>query len=39
VDGQAGVGEEGSWPLPVLVDAVDALFGGAGNIGKGVITL
>jgi hypothetical protein len=34
VDGESGVGEEGPGQLSVLVDAVDALFGGVGNIGE-----
>ncbi|MDN3271959.1 hypothetical protein [Streptomyces sp. MA15] len=34
MDGQAGVGEEGPWQLLVVADAVDALFGGVGDIGK-----
>ncbi|MEU9401189.1 hypothetical protein [Streptomyces sp. NPDC048242] len=34
VDGQACVGEEGPWQLWVVVDAVDALFGGVGDIGE-----
>lgn len=33
VDGESGVGEEGPGQLSVLVDAVDALFGGVGDIG------
>ncbi|MGW1544583.1 hypothetical protein ACWCPM_30900 [Streptomyces sp. NPDC002309] len=33
VDGQAGVGDKGPWQLWVVVDAVDALFGGVGDIG------
>ncbi|MGY4958561.1 hypothetical protein [Streptomyces nigrescens] len=34
VDGQAGAGKVGPWQVLVVVDPVDALFGGVGNIGE-----
>ncbi|MER6434538.1 hypothetical protein ABT272_44215, partial [Streptomyces sp900105245] len=34
VEGEAGVGEEGPGQLRVVVDAVDALFGGIGDISE-----
>ncbi|MER6145176.1 hypothetical protein ABT174_35005 [Streptomyces sparsogenes] len=34
MDGQAGVGDERPWQLLVVVEAVDALFGGVGDVGE-----
>lgn len=34
MDGQADVSEEGPWQLWVVVDAVDALLGGVGDVGE-----